>query len=59
MRIQGTMEKIFDIHTHTYPEKIAGRATESLGHFYDFTVDDFIVEDYQYHKSLGKVPVAI
>ena len=33
------MEKIFDIHTHTYPEKIAGRATESLGHFYDFTVE--------------------
>lgn len=27
--------------------------------FYDFKVDDFIIEDYQYGKSLGKIPVAI
>ena len=27
--------------------------------FYDFTVDDFIVEDYEYGKSMGRVPVAI
>ena len=30
------MNKIFDIHTHTYPEAIAQRAVESLGRFYDF-----------------------
>ena len=28
--------KVFDIHTHTYPEAIADRAVESLGRFYDF-----------------------
>lgn len=31
-------EKIFDIHTHVYPEKIASRAAERLGEFYGFTV---------------------
>lgn len=30
------MQRVFDIHTHTYPEAIAARAVESLGHFYDF-----------------------
>ena len=33
------MYKIFDIHTHTYPEKIADRAVESLEKFYDFYGD--------------------
>lgn len=27
--------------------------------FYDFTVDDFIVENYQHGPSIGKVPIAI
>ncbi len=42
------MYKIFDIHTHTYPELLSGRATENLGKFYDFhveckgTVDDLM-----------------
>ncbi|MGM9652735.1 MAG: amidohydrolase family protein [Eubacteriales bacterium] len=30
------MYKVFDIHTHTYPEAIAERAVENLGRFYDF-----------------------
>ena len=30
------MYKIFDIHTHTYPEAIAEKAVTSLGKFYDF-----------------------
>ena len=30
------MYKIFDIHTHTYPEAIAEKAVTSLGRFYDF-----------------------
>lgn len=30
--------KIIDTHTHTYPETIAAKATENLGHFYNFTV---------------------
>ena len=30
------MYKVFDIHTHVYPEKIAARAVENLGKFYDF-----------------------
>ena len=28
--------KVFDIHTHTYPEAIAEKAVTSLGKFYDF-----------------------
>lgn len=33
------MYKIFDIHTHIYPEPIAGKAVDSLAKFYEFTVD--------------------
>lgn len=32
------MFKVFDIHTHTYPEKIAEKACENLGNFYNFKV---------------------
>lgn len=32
------MRKIFDIHTHIYPEKIAAKASRNLGAFYEFTV---------------------
>lgn len=28
--------KVFDIHTHTYPEAIAERAVVNLGKFYNF-----------------------
>ena len=34
------------------------RLNPEVKNFYDFKVEDFIVEDYQYHKSLGKIPVA-
>ena len=30
------MYKVFDAHTHTYPEKIAAKAVKNLGEFYDF-----------------------
>ena len=30
------MYKVFDIHTHTYPEAISEKAVTSLGKFYDF-----------------------
>ena len=33
------MQKIFDIHTHIYPEKIAEKASVNLGHFYNFVVE--------------------
>ncbi len=33
------MYKIFDLHTHTYPEILSVRATENLGKFYNFHVD--------------------
>lgn len=33
------MYKIFDIHTHTYPELLSVRATANLGKFYNFTVN--------------------
>lgn len=32
---------------------------KEIKNFYDFTVDDFIVENYEYGTSLGKIPVAI
>ena len=28
--------KVFDIHTHTYPEAIAEKAVANLGKFYNF-----------------------
>ncbi|MBQ8188073.1 MAG: amidohydrolase [Clostridia bacterium] len=33
------MNKVFDIHTHTYPEAIAEKACVNLGKFYDFIVE--------------------
>ncbi len=30
-----------------------------IKNFYDFTVEDFTVENYEYGTSLGKIPVAI
>ena len=33
------MYKVFDIHTHTYPEAIAEKACVNLGKFYDFIVE--------------------
>ena len=35
------------------------RLNPEIKNFYDFTVADFIVEDYQHGKPIGKVPVAI
>ncbi len=35
------------------------RLNPDVKDFYDFTVDDFIVEDYEFHKLGKKVPVAI
>ena len=35
------------------------RLNPEVKNFYDFPVDDFIVEDYEYGKSMGRVPVAI
>ena len=34
------------------------RLNPEVKNFYDFTVDDFIVEDYVYGKSMGRIPVA-
>ena len=33
------MTKVFDIHTHTYPEAIAEKACVNLGKFYEFNVE--------------------
>ena len=33
------MYKVFDIHTHTYPEAIAEKACVNLGKFYDFVCE--------------------
>ena len=31
--------KIIDCHTHVYPDKIATKAVESIGHFYDIPME--------------------
>lgn len=42
--------RIFDMHTHVYPEKIAAKAVGALNHFYSFvsecsgTVDDLLAQ---------------
>jgi hypothetical protein len=38
-KLGQTKYKIFDIHTHTYPEAIADKAVVSLGNFYEFNVE--------------------
>ena len=35
------------------------KINKEIKNFYDFTVDDFDFEDYQFGESIGKVPVAI
>lgn len=37
--------KIIDVHTHIFPEKIAKKATESIGRFYDLTMHDIGLEE--------------
>ena len=34
-----TQYPVFDVHTHVYPEKIAARAVENLGNFYEIDVE--------------------
>ena len=34
------MRKIIDCHCHIYPEKIAAKAVESIGRFYDIKMDN-------------------
>ena len=58
---------IYDRHIDLVKEVIAKEPFEApkvrlipdVDDFYKFTVDDFIVEDYQFHKLGKKVPVAI
>ena len=50
------MYKIFDIHTHIYPEAIADKATKNLGNFYNFHVDGAgILEDLEKTSKEGGV----
>ena len=35
------------------------RINPDVKNFYDFTIDDFIVEGYEHGPSIGKVPIAI
>lgn len=46
------------IQRETFPAPKV-RLNPEVKNFYDFTVDDFIVEEYQHGKSIGRVPVAI
>ena len=33
------MRRIFDIHCHVYPEKIASKASAAIGKFYDIDMN--------------------
>ncbi|MGL4790324.1 MAG: thymidylate synthase [Anaerotignaceae bacterium] len=35
------------------------KMNKDIKNFYDFTIDDFQIEDYEHGPSLGKIPVAI
>ena len=50
------VEKI--IKNEPYPAPIF-KMNPDIKNFYDFTVDDFELENYQYHKLEEKIPVAI
>ncbi|MCQ2456096.1 MAG: amidohydrolase [Clostridia bacterium] len=48
------MKKIFDIHTHVYPPKIADKATYNLGRFYDFPVEgEGKIDDLEKSREFG------
>lgn len=34
------MQEIIDFHAHIYPDKIARKATENVGHFYGIPMDN-------------------
>ncbi len=47
---------VVDMHTHIYPEKIAQKATEAVGDFYDYPM---FAEDYaEAQRAAGKEPDA-
>ena len=58
---------IYDRHIEMVKELISReplpapkfKMNKEIKNFYDFTVDDFEITDYNYCKSLGKIPVAI
>lgn len=58
---------IYDRHIEMVKELISReplpapkfKMNKEIKNFYDFTVDDFEITDYNYGKSLGKIPVAI
>ena len=50
------MYKIFDIHTHIYPEAIAEKAVSNLNHFYDFVCEaKGTLSDITQHADTAKV----
>ena len=40
--------KIIDVHTHLFPEKIAKKATQAIGDFYDILMDSVGIKDNLY-----------
>lgn len=53
------MYKVFDIHTHTYPEAISEKAVISLENFYEFHVHhDFYVEGMGTYADLSSQAAA-
>ncbi|MBO5306097.1 MAG: amidohydrolase family protein, partial [Clostridia bacterium] len=53
---EAKMYKIFDIHTHIYPEAIAEKAVINLNHFYDFVCEaKGTLKDITQHSDTANV----
>ena len=50
------VEKLLELEPYPAPEFYVNREVKN---FYDFTVDDFRLENYRYHEFREKIPVAI
>ena len=48
---------IVDVHVHIYPDKIAHKATESIGDFYRIEMDAHDGSVSQLHASLAQTPI--
>ena len=51
-----TVKRIIDLEPYAAPKLWINPEVKN---FYDFTLDDFKLIDYQYHEFKEKIPVAI
>ena len=53
------MERTLSVATAPRTATFQMRINPEVKNFYDFTLDDFKLIDYQYHEFKEKIPVAI